>query len=152
MELLKRVILSACFLSIAISLADSIKPGERFARQLRLIFSLIFVSGIIAAAASSDLEFELPAAAGVEELDGYINISETADQAVLSTAENSVIDTVGRILTAEGISFEKITANINMNGDGSININEIGYCGSEFEKASDAVKRNIGEVEVKKIE
>lgn len=152
MELLKKVVLSACFLSIVISLADSIKPGERFTRQLKLIFSLLFVSGIVVSAVNSDFDFEIPVAASVEDLEVYENLSETADKAVLSSAENSVIDMVINILTSQGISFEKIIANINMNDDGSININEIGYCGGEYERASAAIKSNLGEVEVKSIE
>lgn len=151
MELLKKVILSACFLSIVISLADSIKPGERFTRQLKLIFSMLFISGIVVSAANCEFELDIPASAG-EELEGYENISEAADKAVLGAAEDSVIDMINRILTAQGISFEKITADINMEADGSININEIGYCGDEFEKASEAIKSNMGELEVKQIE
>ena len=52
----------------------------------------------------------------------------------------------------KGISYEKISADINMNEDGSISINEIGYCGREFEKASAAIKSNIADTEVKQIE
>ncbi len=152
MELLKKVILSACFLSIVISLADSIKPGESFARQLKLIFSLLFISGIVVSAANCEFELDIPASAGTEELEGYESISEAADKVVLSAAEESVIDMTGRILTSQGISYEKISADINMNEDGSISINEIGYCGSEFEKASAAIKSNIADTEVKQIE
>lgn len=44
---------------------------------------------------------------------------------MMYSAEQSVIDEIGRILTAQGISYEKITANINMEADGGIIINEI---------------------------
>lgn len=152
MELLKRIILSACFLSIVISLADSIKPGESFARQLKLIFSLLFISGIFVSAANSDFEIDIPVAADVEELDGYEDISDTVDKAVLYSAEKSVEDTICNILTSKGIIYKKITVSININDDGSININEIGYCGDEYERAEEAIKNEIGETEVKYIE
>lgn len=152
MDILKKVILSACFLSIVISLADMIKPGEKFTRQLKLIFSMIFISGTILSALNADFKFEIPAAAGAEELEGYETISEAADKAVLEAAEKSVSDMISRILTSERISFEKISSVINMNDDGSINIIEVEYYGNEYEKASEAIRKNIGDVEVKKLE
>ena len=140
LELLKKVILSACFLSVVISLADSIKPGDRFSRQLKLIFSLIFISGIITSAANGNFSFDLPVAADVGELENYSDMSEAADNAMMYSAEQSVIDEIGRILTAQGISYEKITANINMEADGGIIINEIGYCGAEYERACSIIR------------
>ena len=148
LELLKKVILSACFLSVVISLADSIKPGDRFSRQLKLIFSLIFISGIITSAANGNFSFDLPVAADVGELENYSDMSEAADNAMMYSAEQSVIDEIGRILTAQGISYEKITANINMEADGGIIINEIGYCGAEYERACSIIRSSLGEVEV----
>ena len=50
MELMKKIILSACFLSVIITIADSIKPGEKFTQQLKMIFSLVFITGILSAA------------------------------------------------------------------------------------------------------
>lgn len=148
MELLKKVILSSCFLSVVISLADSIKPGERFARQLKLIFSLIFISGFVTSAANGNFNFDLPVAADVGELENYNDMSDAADKAMMYSAEQSVIDEIKRILTAQGISFEKITVNINMDENGGIIINEIGYCGMEYERACNIIRSNLGEVEV----
>lgn len=152
MELLKRVILTACFLSTAITIADSVKPGEKFSRQLRLIFSMIFITGTAAAALNCDISPELPALAADPEPGNYKSVEEAADKAVSAAAERSVTDMICRILTGRGISFEKINVVINMNDDGSIDINEIGYCGSEYEKAAEAVKSGVGDIEVKMIE
>lgn len=93
---------------MVISLADSIKPGDRFSRQLKLIFSLIFISGIITSAANGNFSFDLPVAADVGELENYSDMSEAADNAMMYSAEQSVIDEIGRILTAQGISYEKL--------------------------------------------
>ncbi|MCM1226865.1 MAG: hypothetical protein NC320_05485 [Clostridium sp.] len=152
MELMKKLIISACFLSIVISLADMLKPGEKFTRQLKMIFSLIFISGIILSVANSDFEFELPTAAAPDEIEGYKEIESAADKAVLEAAETSVNDMICRILTTEGISFEKISAVINMNDDGSINIIEVGYCGEEYDRALEAIVKNFGQTEVKRLE
>lgn len=152
MELLKKVIFVSCLLSIVLSIADMIKPDEKFTHQLKFIFSLIFLTGLISTVAGSDFDFELPVSAGAETLEGYEKIEEAADKAVLESAKMSLTDMIVRILTTQGISYEKITADINMTEEGSININWIGYCGSDFENAQKAVKNNIGEVEVREIE
>ena len=82
MELLKKVILSACFLSVVISLADSIKPGDRFSRQLKLIFSLIFISGIILPP-QTEISALICRYADVGELENYSDMSEAADNAMM---------------------------------------------------------------------
>ncbi len=152
MELLKKLVLSACFLSIVISLADSIKPGESFTRQLKLIFSLIFISGIFVSVANSDFELDIPVAADVQELENYESMSDTMDKAVIYSAENTAKETICSILTSHGISYKKITVSVNIIEDDSININEIGYCGDEYERAAEIIKNNVGGVEVKYIE
>ena len=152
MELLKKVIFVSCLISIVISIADTLKPDEKFSHQLKFMFSLIFLTALITTVAGSNFEFELPVSAGIDSLDGYENIEAAADKAVLDSAQLSLTDMISRILTAQGISFEKITADVNMTEDGSININWIGYCGDDIENAGAVIKNNIGEIEVRAIE
>lgn len=152
MELLKKVIFVSCLLSVVLSLADALKPDEKFTHQLKFMFSLVFLTALVATVAGSDFDFELPVSAGAESLDGYEDIEAAADRAIVSSAQTSFTDMISRILTAEGISFEKITADVNMTEDGSININWIGYCGDDIEGAKEVIKSNIGEAEVRKID
>lgn len=152
MELMKKIVTAACFLSIAISLADSVKPGERFTRQLKLIFSLVFITGIAAAALNSGFEYEIPVYAGTEGIEKYPEISEAADNAVISETEKALVQTAEGILVEKGVGFEKITADINIDPEGCININGICYCGNEFEKASAVLRESMGEIEVRRAE
>lgn len=152
MELLKKVILVSCLLSVVLSLADALKPDDKFKHQLKFIFSAVFLTAVITTFAGSDFELDIPVSAGSESLEGYEEIEAAADRTVLGSAQASLNDMISRILTSKGISFKKISADVNMTEDGSININWIGYCGDDIEGAREVIKRNIGEVEVKELE
>ena len=152
MELMRKIIVCACFLSIVITIVDSIQPGEKFGRQLKMIFSLVFVTGIVSAAISCDFDFEIPAFAEVEDYEGYNNLDSTADQAVKNETEKRVNEYIENLLEENGISFEKISSDININDDNSININRIDYEGEEFEQARNIICENIDVTEVSRIE
>ncbi|MGN1481664.1 hypothetical protein [Porcipelethomonas sp.] len=152
MEFMKKIILCACFLSIVITIADSIQPGEKFSRQLEMIFSLVFVTGIVSVALSCDFDFEIPAFAEVEDYDSYNNLDDTADQAVKDETEKRINEYIENLLEENGIGFEKISSEININEDNSISINRIGYKGEEFEQARSIICENIDASEVNRIE
>ncbi|MGN0620692.1 MAG: hypothetical protein ACI4I9_02390 [Porcipelethomonas sp.] len=152
MELMKKMILAACFISIIITLADSVKP-DKFSSQLKLIFSLVFICGIITAALNGKNYTEPDICIELEETAAFENMSAAAENAFAESAETSVADAVQAVLDENGVSYEKITASVNIDEDSRININEIGYKGNEPERAKELIQENIGEdTEVKKIE
>lgn len=152
MELMKKIILSACFLSIVITIADSIKPGDKFSRQLKMLFSLVFITGIVSAALRCDFSFDFPAFADIENYDAYNNMENTAENAVKEETEKEINEYVGNLLTDHGIEYEKITSYVNISEDSSISIDRIDYKGSEFEQACDVIKMNLEITEVNQVE
>lgn len=50
------------------------------------------------------------------------------------------------------MAFDKISSDVNIDENNSININRIDYKGTEFEQARNVIIENFGDVEVKKIE
>lgn len=151
MELMKKIILSACFLSVVITIADSIKPGEKFSQQLKMIFSLVFITGILTAALKGGFDFDIPAFASLEYSDDYSNVEKAADNAVKAETEKEINSCTEEILTKNGIAFDEISSDVNINEDNSISINRIDYKGSEFEQAKDIIVKNMGDVEVNNI-
>ena len=59
MNTIKMMIGTACFIGIAISIADMIKPSEKFNKQIRMIFSLAFVLSILTPIVSSGFNFSI---------------------------------------------------------------------------------------------
>ncbi len=149
---MKKMILAACFISVVITLADSVKPGDKFSSQLKLIFSLVFICGILTAALNGQYESGFDLSFDTDNIETYDSISGAAESSVISSAESSIADTVRNVLDENGVSYEKITASINIEDDSRININEIGYKGDEPERAAEVIRENIGDTEVRNIE
>ena len=152
MELMKKIILSACFLSVIITIADSIKPGEKFTQQLKMIFSLVFITGILSAALKGDFAFDIPAFADLEYSEDYNNVENAADNILKEETESKIDAYIEDILLKNEVTFDKISSDVNIDENNSININRIDYKGTEFEQARNIIIENFGDVEVKKIE
>lgn len=152
MELMKKIILSACFLSVIITIADSIKPGEKFTQQLKMIFSLVFITGILSAALKGDFAFDIPAFADLEYSEDYNNVENAADNILKEETESKIDAYIEDILLENEVTFDKISLDVNIDENNSININRIDYKGTEFEQARNIIIENFGDVEVKKIE
>lgn len=152
MELMKKIILSACFLSVIITIADSIKPGEKFTQQLKMIFSLVFITGILSAALKGDFAFDIPAFADLEYSEDYNNVENAADNILKEETESKIDAYIEDILLENEVTFDKISSDVNIDENNSINIKRIDYKGTEFEQARNIIIENFGDVEVKKIE
>ena len=152
MELMKKIILSACFLSVIITIADSIKPGEKFTQRLKMIFSLVFITGILSAALKGDFAFDIPAFADLEYSEDYNNVENAADNILKEETESKIDAYIEDILLENEVTFDKISSDVNIDENNSININRIDYKGTEFEQARNIIIENFGDVEVKKIE
>ena len=152
MELMKKIILSACFLSVIITIADSIKPGEKFTQQLKMIFSLVFITGILSAALKGDFAFDIPAFADLEYSEDYNNVENAADNILKEETESKIDAYIEDILLENEVTFDKISSDVNIDENNSINIYRIDYKGTEFEQARNIIIENFGDVEVKKIE
>ena len=127
MELMKKIILSACFLSVIITIADSIKPGEKFTQQLKMIFSLVFITGILSAALKGDFAFDIPAFADLEYSEDYNNVENAADNILKEETESKIDAYIEDILLENEVTFDKISSDVNIDENNSININRIDY-------------------------
>lgn len=152
MDFMKKIIITSCILSVVITIADCVKPGEKFSRQLKTIFSLIFIIGIVTVGIKTGIDFELPDYEKNEYVEKYIDVEKTADEALKNETEARINNIIENLLSEKNISYEKIYANININEEGSIDINRIDYRGKDFEQARKEINKNFTDVEVTRIE
>ena len=150
MELMKKVVLTACILSMVIIIAECLKPGERFAAQINPIFSLVFVLGVVAAALRTAFDFELPGLDNEVYAENYSSINEKTTEILKENVENRINEYIGELLKRENVQYEEIISEININENGSINIIRIGYLGNSFEKARRIIVKNFPDTEVNK--
>lgn len=152
MDFMRKIIITSCILSVVITIAECVKPGEKFSRQLKTIFSLIFIIGIVTAGIKTGIDFELPDYNDIEDKNNYNDIEKKADDIVKIEIEANLSNNIENLLKEKNISYEKIYTHININEDRSIDINRIDYKGKDFEQAHREIKKAFTDAEVNKIE
>ncbi len=148
MDLMRKIIITSCILSVVITAVDCIKPSEKFSSQLKSIFSLIFIIGIVTAGIKTGIDFELPEYESKEYDEGYAELQKTADEAMKKEMEYRIGSSIEKLLSEKNISFEKVYVNVNINDDGGIDINRIDYKGKDFEQARKEIEKNFTDAEV----
>ena len=118
MDAFKLISLTAGFISIIIAAFDSIYPSEKYSKQIKIIFSLIFVLSIVTPFVNGEVNIDASADVLYEK-----NIA--ADEYLKSSVENNISSTIGSYLKENEISFDEIKTSINISDYGSISINEI---------------------------
>jgi len=152
MEFMKTIIFTSCILTVAITIAGNIKSGEKFSRQLNLIFSLVFSAGVLTSVVKTGINFEIPDLSGEVYAEEYSDLQKNADNAVKVEIESRTNVIIEDLLRKNKISFEKITTDINIEQDGSIVINRIDYEGDDFERAKRVIGNNFNDTEVMRVE
>lgn len=152
MEFMKSIIVMACVLSVILTIAGHLKSGEKFSRQLNVIFAFIFVSGVLGTAVKVGIDFKLPDYSGEEYEGEYFRLEENSQKVLKAEIENRTNKIIEDLLNKNNISYDKISSDININDDGSISINKIDYKGDDFERAGKLIESNIIGAEVNRIE
>ena len=152
MEFMKSIIVMACVLSVILTISGHLKSGEKFSRQLNIIFAFIFVSGVLGTAVKAGIDFKLPDYSGEEYEGEYFMLEENSQKVLKAEIENRTNKIIEDLLKKNNISYDKISSDININDDGSISINKIDYKGDDFERAGKLIESNIIGAEVNRIE
>lgn len=123
MESFRTISLTACFLGIVITIFNSLYPSEKFAKQVKVIFSLIFILSIIKPIAAGKLiQTDYAVSASAER---YEALGDSAYSYFLSSVENNISASLEAKLRGKNIYPEEIETSINISDNGSITINEV---------------------------
>lgn len=123
MESFRTISLTACFLGIVITIFNSLYPSEKFAKQVKVIFSLIFILSIIKPIAAGKLiQTDYAVSASAER---YEALGDSAYSYFLSSVENNISASLEAKLREKNIYPEEIETSINISDNGSITINEV---------------------------
>jgi hypothetical protein len=115
----------ACFIGIVIALIDALSPSDKFKKQLKVMFALIFMLAVITPIADGSIDFSGDTVAAYADRD-YLESSKAAGETYLETAVGRNISrNLDEILKAKNIYPQKIETSINIIDDGSIDITVI---------------------------
>lgn len=125
MEKFRLIALTACLLGIIITIFNSLYPSEKFTKQVKMIFSLIFILSLAKPAAAGD--FSLPEIGETVSAssDYYRSLSDNTYEYFIRSVENNISASLESKLREINIYPEEIETSINISDNGSISINEV---------------------------
>lgn len=155
MNEIQLVIISAGMLAVVMNIFESVYPSEKYAKQMRMIFALIFVLTLSKPLISS-IEKISETTERVDVINENITISpnKTLDYFKCSVERNISVRLYD-ILAENNIEVKEIKTSINISESGSISINEVKIAAenaAQGAEAVDIVKQETGEDTLVKIE
>lgn len=125
MDTFRLISFTACFLGIVITIFDVLYPSDKYKKQIKMIFSLIFV--LTLAKPISLLEFNLPM---IEETvtvntQHFSELSSNTDAYFIQSIENNISNVLKTKLNEIEVSTQQIETSINILENNSICITEV---------------------------
>ena len=81
---------------------------------ISMIFSLVFITGILSAALKGDFAFDIPAFADLEYSEDYNNVENAADNILKEETESKIDAYIEDILLENEVTFDKISSDVNI--------------------------------------
>lgn len=125
METFRSISITACFLSIVITIFNTLYPSEKFNKQIKIIFSLIFLLCIIKPITDGNIHLPNIKQTVSVSTDYYTTLSENADEYFVRSVESNISTILEEKLHEENIYPEHIKTSINISENNSISINEV---------------------------
>ena len=122
----------ACFVSLAISFVDMICPEKKFDKQLKVIFSLVFVIAVINPLIKQDITLDFPEFDMVSE--GFSFEEERYTDEVIKQIEKNIEEGLKTELIEKGIYTEEISVTVNISDNNSISITKVIFYTETSEK------------------
>lgn len=148
MEDIQKIILISCVLAIGISVADMLCPGKKYEKQMKLIFSLIFLTGLVTPIISGDVHFSTIVSLSLHESSEYSNIENSVYEIYCSNIKRNIENNLINVLSIKQIKLKEIDVNINIKSDKSIFINEVTIIPENIEDKvaiEDTVRNEVGQ-------
>jgi hypothetical protein len=115
----------ACFIGIVIAIIDALVPSEKFTKQLKIMFAVVFSLVVITPIANGTIVFDTDSVSAYASADALTE-SKIAGEALL---ERAVGRNISRSLAEElknaEISPQNIETTVNISENGSIDITVI---------------------------
>lgn len=148
MESFSMISATACFLGIVITVLSKMYPSDKFEKQMKTIFSLVFMISILTPVLNGNLQLpdisQTVAASSVY----YQEISVNADEFFIKSVENNISARLEAALNSENIFSVEIQTSVNISDSSSISINEVNVTVTDIELADEVKKcicANLGE-------
>ena len=140
MHTFRLIAMTACFLGITITIFNSLYPSEKFSKQVKIIFSLIFILSIAKPIAAGKITLPEIGETVSASSDYYSSISDNTYDYFIRSVENNISASLEAKLHEKNIYPEEIQTSINISDSGSISINEVIITLKDMTESSEAVQ------------
>ncbi len=153
MDTLKAITLIACFLGIAISMLDIITPSEKLKKQIRFIFSLVFIIAITSSILNSEIDFEIPTSKDIEQSEQYQAVMKTYTQNLADNFKTNIEKNLEEKLKINHIGAKKVSLNVDIDGNECISIKGANVVLAKTDKnvsskVKSVIENEIGSIQV----
>ena len=131
---------TACFLGIVITIFSSLYPSDKFAKQMKMIFSLIFVISIMKPLLSGKFDFPVISETVAASADYYSSLNDNAYDYFIRSVESNISFSLEAALNEKNIYPREIETSVNISDSGSISINEVRLVLEDMNDYPEAVK------------
>lgn len=128
MEHIHTAVSCACCAALGLTLAEYIIPAEHFEKQIRLLLAILMMTVILAPLTKLDLSAITANAAFAEK--SAADLIEIAGSAQQEAVTESICAALNRALAANHVNCKVIAADVHIQADGSICINEVKVSGN----------------------
>lgn len=153
MNLIRNVTIIACYIGIAISILDFLTPSEKLRKQIKLIFSLVFLIAIASPILKGNISLELPAIQPVHESDEYMEVENTFNESLEFYFKKNIKQALTQKLEVNGLSPKEISVIVNKDENNCISISEVKIVLAVqdeklIQKAREIIQNELGNVAV----
>ncbi len=153
MNTLSSITIIASFLGIAISMLDIVASGERLQKQVRFIFSLVFIIAVTSSIINSDIDFNIPSIQDIEQSEEYLAVTNTYTQCLADNFKLNIEKNIKQKLEINDIQAKQVSLIVDIDDEDKINVNGanivLPYSESDSkQKAIYVVQNEIGNSDV----
>ena len=128
MDSVYTAVLCGCVTALALTLAEGILPMERFAKQIRLLFSLLMLIALLGPLTKLELLTNIPEPAAAEQYSE--EIAALADSARVSAVKESVLHALENAIAEHKVPCTVKEISLHISDNSSIMIDEVQITGN----------------------
>ncbi len=145
MESMKTIVISACAISLIIGIIQTIKPSEKYDRQIRIFTACLMLMGILAPLISSVQEIT-PNWDSTAAAEGYAEeLEEESAQQLMMLAEEEVAAVLQQEMAQQAIPCSRLSVKMHIDENESISISSVTVVSTMPERAEAAIRQYFGE-------
>ena len=113
-------------------LIDIIKPDDRFSTHIKMLFSVMFILAFLSPVINGDIPEILQSSISTNSEVSYTGLDKACENEMKRFVEKNIARSLSELMEREGITYDEIFVNVNINEDSSIDISEINIKSDNF--------------------